>query len=82
MQSLAHAEAWDGLAALQLERAKLIAAISATTTPASLPEAEQLDKIIRLIQACDEEIREYLLPCKENIATLLKARPTSPPTTP
>lgn len=81
MPPLAQTEAWDELSSLQAERSTLMAEISRLPPPNDL-ESEQLRETIRLIQACDDQVLEYLLPLQKDIGKLLASSQVAPTNTP
>ncbi len=72
MARLACEQAWDELAKIELERRSLITQ-SPTLILSRLPVSEQLAirALIEQIQQCDQTVREYLLPWRESVGSLL-----------
>lgn len=72
MPALARHEQWDAVAALEDERARLIENLPADTAAHTTSQQQALIRRTLLeIQACDAQVREYLLPCHALIGKLL-----------
>ena len=72
MEALAREQAWDALTQLETQRTALLAALPATSLATlSLSKQRAIAAKIRQIQACDQEVLEYLLPSQAHIGKLL-----------
>lgn len=72
MATLARQQAWDALTQLETQRAALVATLPATSGAAlSATEQRTLAATIKQIQACDQTVREYVLPWQEHVGSLL-----------
>ena len=71
MPPLARQEQWDALAALQAERSQLFEHLPSRKTIQNSTQQALVQRTLLEIQACDEQVREYLLPCHELIGKLI-----------
>jgi DNA-binding transcriptional regulator YbjK len=70
MAKLAREQAWDALSAKERQRAALLATVPAAL-PASPHDSAALAEVIKQIQACDSEVREFVEPWMEHTQGLL-----------
>lgn len=70
MAKLAREQAWDALSAKERQRAALLATLPAAL-PASPRDSAALAELIKQIQACDNEVREFVEPWMEHTQGLL-----------
>ena len=70
MAKLAREQAWDALTVTERQRAALLATLLATL-PANTRDSAALAELIKQIQACDSEVREYVEPWMEHTQGLL-----------
>ena len=72
MVELAHEQAWDMLPQTEAERRSLLDSLP-NSGLRMLPRAEQAlaAGLIRQIQNCDQEVRDYVLPWQESVGKLL-----------
>lgn len=71
MPALARQEQWDALAALQAERTQLFELLPSSPNMTNSTQQALIRRTLLEIQACDEQVREYLLPCHELIGKLI-----------
>lgn len=71
MPALARQEQWDALAALQAERTQLFELLPSSLNMANSTQQALIRRTLLEIQACDDQVREYLLPCHELIGKLI-----------
>lgn len=70
MAKLAREQAWDALTVKERQRAALLATLPATL-PANTRDSAALAELIKQIQACDNEVREYVEPWMAHTKSLL-----------
>lgn len=70
MAKLAREQDWDALTVTERQRAALLATLPATL-PANTRDSAALAELIKQIQACDSEIREFVEPWMEHTRGLL-----------
>ena len=70
MAKLAREQDWDALTVTERQRAALLATLPATL-PANTRDSAALAELIKQIQACDSEVREYVEPWMEHTQGLL-----------
>jgi len=70
MVKLAREQDWDALSENERRRAALLAKFSATL-PANTRDSAALAELIKQIQACDSEVREFVEPWMAHTKALL-----------
>lgn len=70
MAKLAREQDWDALSVTERQRAALLATLPATL-PANTRDSAALAELIKQIQVCDSEVREYVEPWMEHTQGLL-----------
>lgn len=71
MLELAQLQDWDALAQTEKQRASIIAALPTIPPTLSVAACNEITSCIKKIQACDQEIDDYVTPWREQVATLL-----------
>lgn len=77
MQVLARNEDWELLAQVEAQRAAMLASLPVALPTLSSTECLAIADCIRQIQACNNEILEYVTPWREQTAKLLSRLATS-----
>lgn len=70
MAALARQQDWDGLVAIERRRTTLLATLPVPLR-ANAGDAPALAELIKKIQACDSEVREFVEPWMEHTKGLL-----------
>lgn len=70
MAALARQQDWDGLVAIERRRTTLLATLPAPL-PVNVGDAAAIAELIKKIQACDSEVREFVEPWMEHTKGLL-----------
>lgn len=70
MVKLARDQDWDALTVKERQRAAMLATLP-VTLPANTSDSAALAELIKQIQACDSEVREYVEPWMEHTQGLL-----------
>lgn len=71
MLELAKSQQWEALTEIQTQRAQILPELSLQINDLVLTEAGDIAKVIRQIQDIDQQILDYVTPCREQTAALL-----------
>lgn len=77
MREFAVGQDWEALTRCEAERAGLIAAMPSRPAVFSASEAKAVANCLRQVQNCDRQILDYVMPWREQVATLLSRLSTS-----